>query len=175
MLMHQLVVPMCACNVELMTFLRQLAVAGVAATAGAALLPEATVIAGVSVCSLSIHAIVATLMHHARGGLQGATAAVIAKGLTTTKTALLAHSGTITKICERFSWRQEAKYMATEAMVLAVTAGMVLPKAIDRVASEVGGLSALQREGEWGGESLRMRWSALTCRRPWRLTIKYYR
>jgi hypothetical protein len=59
-LIHQLVVRMCPCN-ELMSFLGQLAVAGIAATAGAALLPEATVIAGVSLCSLSIHAIVAML------------------------------------------------------------------------------------------------------------------
>ena len=49
------------------------------------------------------------------------------------------------------SRRSPVKHSETEQAGLTfAVAGMVLPKAIDRVASEVGGLSALQREGECG-------------------------
>ncbi|WVQ78703.1 hypothetical protein IAT38_000790 [Cryptococcus sp. DSM 104549] len=79
------------------------AVGAVAATAGAALLPEAVALETVAAA--------------------GVAGSAIAKGMTATKTALVANSGNIAKL-----------------------SSMALPKAIDRLGAEVGGLTALQRE-----------------------------
>ncbi|ODN80735.1 hypothetical protein L202_02895 [Cryptococcus amylolentus CBS 6039] len=80
-----------------------IAVGAVAATAGAALLPEVAALETVAAA--------------------GAVGSYIAKGVTATKTALVANSGTVSKI-----------------------SSSALPKAIDKLSGEVGGLTALQRE-----------------------------
>ncbi|KAK8861361.1 hypothetical protein IAR55_002180 [Kwoniella newhampshirensis] len=79
--------------------LLSIAIGAVAATAGASLLPEA----------LALEAVGA--------------AAVLAKGVAVTKTALVSNSGAIARI-----------------------SSVALPKAINRLSAEVGGLTALQRE-----------------------------
>nr|ODN98591.1 hypothetical protein L204_02555 [Cryptococcus depauperatus CBS 7855] len=81
-----------------------IAVGAVAATAGAALLPE-----------------VVALETVAAAGIAGSA---IAKGVTATKTALVANSGTIARL-----------------------SSVALPKAVDKLSAEIGGLTALQREG----------------------------
>nr|ODN87277.1 hypothetical protein L203_03549 [Cryptococcus depauperatus CBS 7841] len=80
-----------------------IAVGAVAATAGAALLPE-----------------VVALETVAAAGIAGSA---IAKGVTATKTALVANSGTIARL-----------------------SSVALPKAVDKLSAEIGGLTALQRE-----------------------------
>jgi hypothetical protein len=92
-----------------------IAVTAAAATAGAALLPEAVAVGS------------------------GAVGMYLAKGLTVTKGALVAHSGKIAKVCELF----------LELELELILASMALPKAIERVSNEVGGLTALQREGSF--------------------------
>ncbi|WVF66847.1 hypothetical protein IAT40_001589 [Kwoniella sp. CBS 6097] len=83
--------------------LLSLAVGAVAATAGAALIPESIALEGIAAASVA-------------GGY-------LAKGLAATKGALVTNSGAIAKI-----------------------SSVALPRAIDRLSAEVGGLNALQRE-----------------------------
>ena len=64
-----------------------------------------------------------------------------------TKTALVAHSGTIARLCEL----DIVIVVRVQRLVLTKDGGLVaslaLPKAIDRLSAEMGGLTALQREG----------------------------
>ncbi|KAL7419786.1 hypothetical protein Q5752_005702 [Cryptotrichosporon argae] len=83
--------------------LLSIAIGAVAASAGAALLPEAAALGTVAAASTA--------------------GSYLAKGLTITKSALITHSGSIARL-----------------------SSVALPKAIDRLSAEVGGLTALQRE-----------------------------
>jgi len=59
-----------------------------------------------------------------------------------TKGALIKNSGTIAKICTSISPLHTTR--GADGMI----ASMALPKAIEKMSTELGGLSALQREGK---------------------------
>jgi hypothetical protein len=61
-----------------------------------------------------------------------------------TKGALIKNSGTIAKICTSPLSSSCSKEFRGKLMI----ASMALPKAIEKMSTELGGLSALQREGK---------------------------
>jgi hypothetical protein len=87
--------------------LLSVAVGAVAATAGAALLPEAAVGSGVAAASVA-------------GGY-------LAKGMTVTKTALVSHSGTIAKLCE---WNND--FQAGDMLMISCLISVCCPAESDR-------------------------------------------